>query len=210
MLGEKLSPYENERLGELLHAERFQLKMLYRELPTPAIDALDGEYDAQLLDQGEKFASKLTHRIFSSRGPWVGKAFRPLNESSGEGYNAFGTPEDRRAELPMDTYIGHSLVGQGDSFILDYRAKNRGAIRWLRGEVRPVSDSVFLGMGTFGPWAPKLKKLRRVIPFVMVKSDRPYLLAEDDGPTILKFETGKGSQESGSSESDGAAVSRAA
>ncbi|QEF99678.1 hypothetical protein Mal15_37440 [Stieleria maiorica] len=175
MLGETLSPPEKEQLAELMRLDRFRLKMLYWDLPTPSIADLAGEYDAQLLDQGDPLGTFLTRTLFGSKGPWLGKAFRPISDTCGEGYNAFGTVEDRRALLPMDTSIDHSLVVPGDSFILDYRHRNWGPICWLRGEVRRVSESVFLGMGTFGPRRRNLHKFRRVIPFVMVHCDRPYL-----------------------------------
>ncbi len=186
MLGENLCSTDRDRLDELLQTSRFHLKRMYRDLAEPKMFDVRDEYDAQLLDQGEGFASVITRAIFRSQGPWIGKAFRPINETTGEGYNAFGDVEDRQAKLPMDTYIGHSLVADGQSFILDYRAKNWGPIRWLRGEVRQVSDSILLGLGTFGPRSKGLHKLRRVIPFVMVKSDRPYLLSADNRPAVQK------------------------
>ncbi|QDV43274.1 hypothetical protein Enr13x_31290 [Stieleria neptunia] len=178
MLGQNLSAGEQDQLADLLTLDRFRLKMVYWELPTPTMADVSGEYDAQLLDQGDRFGSFLTRRAFGSKGPWVGKAFRPLSHCDGEGYNAFGTVEDRKALLPMDTYIDYSNIVPGDSFILDYRSKNRGPIRWLRGELRQVSPNVLLGMGTFGPQARRLHKLRRVIPFVLARSDREYLGGE--------------------------------
>ena len=176
MIGKDLSFREKDRLVEILSADRLRVKMIYWDLPTPTMSDLDGEYDAQLLNQGDRVGSFLTHTIFGSKGNWIGKAFRPLSGTTGEGYNAFGEVEDRQALLPMDTYLDHSLVVTGYSYILDYRLRNRGPIRWLRGEVRKVSDSVFLGLGTFGPRKRELHKLRRVIPFVMVRSEREYLL----------------------------------
>ena len=181
MLGQNLSEGELVQLDELLKLDRFRLKMVYWGLPTPAMADVAGEYDAQLLDQGDRFGAFLTRRAFGSKGPWIGKAFRPLSHADGEGYNAFGTVEDRKALLPMDTYIDHSKIVPGNSYILDYRSKNRGPIRWLRGELRQVSSNVLLGMGTFGPWARRLHKLRRVIPFVLVRSDREYLGGERVG-----------------------------
>lgn len=64
------------------------------------------------------------------------------------------------------------LLDQG-SRLETYR--NRGPIRWLVGELRLVSVDVLLGMGIFGLRASKLRALRRVIPFLLVRSDREYL-----------------------------------
>ncbi|PAY20618.1 hypothetical protein CKO51_05210 [Rhodopirellula sp. SM50] len=178
MLGQNLSAGEQDQLAELLKLDRFQLKMVYWDLPTPAVADVAGEYDAQLLDQGDRFGAFLTRVAFGSKGPWVGKAFRPRSHTDGEGYNAFGSVEDRKALLPMNTYIDHSNIVPGNSYILDYRSKNRGPIRWLRGELRQVTANVLLGIGTFGPQARRLHKLRRVIPFVLVRSNREYLGGE--------------------------------
>ena len=179
MLGQDLPSDEKDRLAELLNTERFGLKLIFQDLPAPCMTDVIGEYDAQLLDQGDRFGSYLTRKVFGSKGPWIGKAFRPLTESTGEGYNACGAVEDRKAILPMDTYIGHSFIVHGHSYMLDYRKKNWGPIRWLVGELRQAGPDLLLGMGTFGPRARKLHKLRRVIPFVLVRSDRPYLGEEN-------------------------------
>ena len=174
-LGLNLPADEKYRLDDLLRLNRFDLKMLYWSLPTPTIADVDGEYDAQLLHQGDPIGSLMTRLCFGSKGAWIGKAFRPISADSGEGYNAFGSIEGRQPLLPMDTYIGHSQIIPGLSFILDYKNKNRGPIRWLVGELRPVSGSILLGIGTFGPRGPRLARLRRVIPFVLVRSDREYI-----------------------------------
>lgn len=184
MLGQNLTSVEQGQLNELLQLDRFRLKMMYWELPTPAIGEVAGEYDAQLLDQGDRVGTLVTRKLFGSKGPWLGKAFRPLSNTEGEGYNAFGSAEDRQALLPMDTYIDHSNIVPGYSYILDYQGKNWGPIRWLRGELRTVSPSVLLGMGTFGPRRRSLHKLRRVIPFVLVLSDRGYLDHDQSAPSM--------------------------
>ena len=190
-MGEQLDENSQTKLNEILGLNRFDLKMLYWELPTPAIEIVSGEYDAQLLDQGDPIGSFITRRIFGSRGQWLGKAFRPLSSSNGEGYNAFGTPRDREALLPMDTYIGDSFIVPGNAYMLNYRAKNSGPIRWLLGELRQATPEILLGMGTFGPRGQRLAKLRRVIPFVLVLSDRPYLNCGErtDVETVPDFAT---------------------
>ena len=175
MLGQNLSVGEQEPLTALLSADRFQLKQIFINLPTPTVPEVIGEYGAQLLDQGDRLGSFVIRKVFGSKGPWIGKAFRPLSETEGEGYNAFGLIDEREPLLPMSTYIGHSFIVPGESYILDYRRKNRGPIRWLFGELRQVNSTILLGMGTFGPRSASLRRLRRVIPFVLVCSDRAYL-----------------------------------
>ena len=175
MLGRNLSSHEKSQLHTFLGTERYRLKLIFRDLQAPVMSEVAGEYDAQLLDQGDRLGSYVTRKIFGAKGPWIGKAFRPLSDTSGEGYNAFGSVKNRTTMLPMDTYIGPSAIVPGHSYVLDYRNKNWGPIRWLKGELRQASPNLLLGMGTFGPRVRNLHKLRRVIPFVLVRSDRPYL-----------------------------------
>lgn len=170
-----LSRADQETVQKLVDADRGALKRYFAELPPAPILETFGEYDAKLLDQGGRFAQSMTRKAFASAGAWLGKAFKPLSEFHGEGYNSFGTVESREARLRMDTYIARSAFAPGPSFILDYRERNLGMIQWLVGELRMVNRSILLGMGTFGPRATKLKKLRRVIPFLLVGPVRPYL-----------------------------------
>ena len=175
MVGEQLNAKDRKTVQKLIHADRGALKRYFAELPPAGILETFGEYDAQLLDQGGSFPQWLTQKAFGTAGPWLGKAFRPLSQNHGEGYNSFGTLDSRQARLQMDTYIARSAFTSGPSFILDYRERNLGMIQWLVGELRTVNRSILLGMGTFGPRARKLKKLRRVIPFLLVGPVRSYL-----------------------------------
>ncbi len=162
------------RLEALMRLNRVQLKYLYWSLPTPALTEITGEYDACLLDQGDRVACVVTRLCFGLNGHWIGKGFRPTSDTQGEGYNAFGSIENRTTDYLMDTYIGDSSIIPGKSFILDYRAKNRGPIRWLVGELRVLSNSIVLGIGTFGPRGSKLRRMRRTIPFTLIRSYRAY------------------------------------
>ena len=184
MIGEQLNAKDQSTLAKLIDADRGALKRYFAELPPARMTETFGEYDAQLLDQGGSFPQYLIRTAFRSAGPWLGKAFRPLSEYHGEGYNAFGAIENREARLRMDTYIARSSFASGPSFILDYRERNLGAIQWLFGELRMVSHSILLGMGTFGPRATRLKKMRRVIPFVLVGPTRQYL--GEEGVVVLE------------------------
>ncbi|MEL6106216.1 MAG: hypothetical protein AAFU85_09270 [Planctomycetota bacterium] len=175
MLQQKLSQQDQQTVQKLVDADRGSLKRFFEELPPARILETAGEYDAQLLDQGGGFAQFATRKAFGTAGKWLGKAFRPLSEYHGEGYNSFGDVDSPEARLRMDTYIARSSFATGPSFILDYRERNLGMIQWLVGELRMVNRSVLLGMGTFGPRAAKLRKLRRVIPFLLVGPVRPYL-----------------------------------
>lgn len=189
MIGEQLNAKDRETVQKLIDADRGTLKRYFAELPPAGIFETFGEYDAELLDQGGSFPQWLTEKAFGTAGSWLGKAFRPLSEHHGEGYNSFGTLDSRQARLRMDTYIARSAFASGPSFVLDYRERNLGMIQWLVGELRMVNRSILLGMGTFGPRASKLKKLRRVIPFLLVGPVRSYLGMEGE-ITFKKMATG--------------------
>ncbi|QDT01823.1 hypothetical protein K227x_01910 [Rubripirellula lacrimiformis] len=172
------TPGERVLYDALFGASRFELKITFWDLPAPSIADVAGEYDALLLNQGHWIESRLIRAAFGSRGPWFGKAFRPINDFVGEGYNCFGTHDAPIQDLMMDTYIDHSHLVTGPSFILDYRQRNQGMIRHLVGELRVLSPSILLGMGTFGPRGRRQRRLRRVIPFALIQSGRPYCIGD--------------------------------
>ncbi|WP_143544083.1 hypothetical protein [Rhodopirellula sp. MGV] len=146
------------------------MKIIYRDLAAPAIADVHAEYGSVMLSQGDRFCTCIVRKLFSCKGPWIGKGFCPIDRERGQGYNVFGTPDSRKVLLPMDTYIGGSNVVNGAAYILDYRKRNRGAVCWLRGELRVLSENLLLGMGTFGPWNPRWAKLRRTIPFLLYRT----------------------------------------
>ncbi|MEO1614544.1 MAG: hypothetical protein AAFV88_01760 [Planctomycetota bacterium] len=172
MIGQQLSPNEQAELQQLMVADRMTIKQKYWSLPEPSIGDIQGDFDARLLDQGRGMGAVMTKLLFGMKGPWLGKGFQPESETTGSGYNTFGDAQDYRRELLMDTYIDHSKIIPGFAFILDYRHRNWGAIRWLRGELRAITPDLVLGIGTFGPRPNVFRKIRRVIPFVLVRSTR--------------------------------------
>ncbi|MEM6472872.1 MAG: hypothetical protein AAF802_25145 [Planctomycetota bacterium] len=173
MIGQHLSQEETDELQTLRESDRLAIKLKYWSLPEPSITDIRGDFDAELLSQGRGVGAVLTRALFGLRGSWLGKGFSPTSETQGTGYNTFGSEDDFRRELRMETYIDHSNIVPGHSFILDYRATQRGAIRWLRGELRMITSDLVLGIGTFGPRKNSLHRIRRVIPFVLVRSARP-------------------------------------
>ncbi len=169
-------------INELIVMKRSKIRSLYRQLSAPNVLDVFGEYDAMLLSQGGRLKDWLTARAFQARGNWIGKAFRPLSDQHGEGYNAFVNPSGRYGKLPMDTYIGDSLISDGNAFILDYRKKSPGIMSWLVGELRMVNSHVLLGIGHFGPRNAQWRSLCRMIPFLLIGPVRHYL--GESGSTI--------------------------
>ena len=159
---------------------RVELKHLYWNLSTPSIEDIAGEYDAVMLCQGKPLAQALVLGLFNSRGRWMGKAFRPdppprIHPPTGRGYNVFGTSDNRFAKLPIRTEINHSQIIPGMAYILRYDQHRYDPIRWLVGELRVLTQQVVLGFGTYGPRGDRWTPYRRVIPFALVRTDRPLL-----------------------------------
>jgi hypothetical protein len=83
----------------------------------------------------------------SPRGYWLGKAFRPLTETTGEGYNRWRFPGGVvKRNLRMATRMGKSLVDDKMSYILDYSVFHSSMS--LVDELRKLDESIYLGIAT--------------------------------------------------------------
>ncbi len=158
----------------LRESDRLNLRRLFHTLPPPRIDSLDGEYDAELLSQGGPILRVVTSGLFGMHGRWLGKAFRPVGEDVGEGYNYFHSRGSIVHRMPMDTSISTSSLDDQPSMKLSYRTRNRGLIRQLVGELRQVTPKILLGVGLFGPTIARRDVYRRKIPFILVGPCRQY------------------------------------
>jgi hypothetical protein len=130
----------------LMHLDK--LKELFDSLPATAMAELDGEYLATPLDQGNRLANMVAPLATNIYGRWLGKAFSPLSDEKGRGYNWFQTTRGVRRTLTMKTHVSDSVISPGKSYIVDYCAQHTGLPAMsLFDELRTVSDGVFLGFG---------------------------------------------------------------
>lgn len=137
-----------EKLLALTQAEGIAL---WRTLPAVPMAEMNGHYmglgpDAKDVAYQKGYA-KFMFDETSPRGYWLGKAFRPLTETTGEGYNRWrftGGKVDRN--LRMATRMGPSLIDGKPSYILDYSAFNPRST--LVDELRKLDDFVYLGAAT--------------------------------------------------------------
>jgi hypothetical protein len=173
-----LAPHHQRLLHDLRTADRRRLKVLFRESPAPTIAELDGEYAAELLDQGTWLANWLIRRMFRSAGNWTGKAFQRIDADRGIGYNCFWDGSHKAKRLPMLTYLEETPLAGGESFILDYALTTRGIMRTMRGQVRRLQEGAYLGFGSVGPKFGK-RSARRLIPFVLIGPTQPFDLPSD-------------------------------
>ncbi len=172
-----LASQHRQMIHELRSADRRHLKVLFRGSPPPTIRELDGEYAAELLDQGTWLANWLVRKVFRLTGNWTGKAFQGIDASYGIGYNCFQDGSQQVKRLPMLTYLEETAWAAGKSLILDYAITTRGIVRTMRGHVRRLQPGIYLGFGSVGPYFGN-RDSRRQIPFVLVGPTQPFELPD--------------------------------
>ncbi|MFK0007874.1 hypothetical protein ACIQTZ_12555 [Paenarthrobacter sp. NPDC090520] len=133
-------------LEGLLSLTQPQALELWGKLPSPTLDEMNGHYAGFIPDpQGR---GSLMFDEASPVGYWLGKAFRPLDDNLGEGYNRWRYPGGRvERNLRMTTRIEDSIIDGKPCFVLDYNAVYSGMT--LYDELRKVDDGVFLGTATY-------------------------------------------------------------
>ncbi|MBI2691950.1 MAG: hypothetical protein HYX29_08415 [Solirubrobacterales bacterium] len=169
---------------DLREAGSFELLSFFRDLPSPGIKEMNGDYDATLLQQ-PSLAAEINgfFAVGLPFSPWLSKGFRPVNETEGRGYNSFRQLGKVIQRYPMRTMIAPSRYDGRDSYTLIYRAYRSmcGAINMVD-EIRRVNDGLYLAIGTWG----FTKRQRQIpLPFALRATDRPY--AGDIGTPAASF-----------------------
>ncbi len=148
---------------------------LFTTLDAPSISEMRGEFDGTPLRQPNPFRTGVAFvKVVNPLYPWLAKAFRPIDETSGRGYNihrrAIGGREIQRD--PMLTRIATSHIDGRPAFQLDYRPFDtlNGRIN-LVDDVRRVRPGVYLG---FGFWGFTDRQSRVLQPFMLEATARPY------------------------------------
>lgn len=193
------------RYEDLMKLNRKQIMELFSLLDAPAMSEMRGEYRAVLLDSGyiiNIFLAKLY--LHFTWGDWQHKAFEPLGETYGHGYNTFITTQSklyenyfvavfvkimsivrsffrlhnpqRLARIMLNkTSIVSSVFDSRPSFQLSYRDYNTFFTNTMTDEVRRVNDKLFLGIGRLTITFGKFNPM----PFVMIGLPDPWI-----GPDI--------------------------
>lgn len=134
-------------LAALSHTE---FLALFARLPAPGLAELDGEYDAILADQGSALMTWLGRRAIDLRGRWLGKAFAPLDEVQGQGYNRFQQGSQLRRKYRMSTCITASQQDGAPCLQLDYRPfKSLFGRLAMVDELRRVRSGLYIGLGSY-------------------------------------------------------------
>lgn len=144
---------------------------LFRQLDAPTLADMDGEFVATLLDQGSPAMNVISSFTTNVPRRWLGKAFEPLSDTEGHGYNWFQGGERTVRRYRMKTYLGESAVDGGRSYVLEYRPYNSGFMRTMVDEVRCVSPGLYVGLGRvgFGRWMRM-----RLYPFMLEGPVGPF------------------------------------
>lgn len=196
-LGKPLTDYTYE---DLMKLGRPQLMELFSGLDAPPMTEMRGEYRAALLDSGHVINSFLAWLfLYFTWGAWQHKAFEPLDDRHGHGYNTFITTQPRlyenyfAASLMKIVHIVRSLFRPSSpqrmarimlnktsmvpsvfdgrpSFQLSYRDYNTFYTSTMTDEVRKVNDHLYLGIGRLTVTLGKMNPM----PFVLMGPPAPW------------------------------------
>jgi hypothetical protein len=193
---------------DLQKLNRQQLVAVFHQLASPEVSRMRGEYRAILLDSGNamnRFLSMLF--LYFTWGMWLHKAFEPLSERHGHGYNtflttlpkvpenvflagaaslaglvrsAFGSSAPQRMVRMMcnKTFIGPSVFDQRTSFHLIYKEYNSFYTSTMKDEVRKVNDTLYLGLGRLTITLGKINPF----PFVLMGPPEPWVGPDEGFP----------------------------
>jgi hypothetical protein len=200
--GKHLKDYTFEVLMGL---NRKQLIELFCRLDAPDMSEMRGEYRAAFLNCGNIiniFLGRLF--LFFIWGAWQHKAFEPLGEKHGHGYNTFITTQPglyencfiaifikilnivlslfrwkysmRMARIMLNkTSLVSSVFDGRPSFQLSYRDYNTFFTSTMTDEVRKVNDNLYLGIGRLTVTFGKYNPM----PFALMGPPEPWV-----GPDI--------------------------
>lgn len=197
---------------DLLKMTRPELMDLFRRLDAPAMSEMHGEYRAALLDNGHMIGKFLSWMyLYFTWGNWQHKAFEPLSERHGHGYNTFITSEpvlhencfkalgmkivsivkslfrmnnpQRLARIMLNkTGIVSSVFDGRPSFQLSYRDYNTFYTNTMTDEVRKVNDRLYLGIGRLSVILGKFNPQ----PFVLMGPPGPWVGPEIPYPDMAE------------------------
>jgi hypothetical protein len=124
----------------------------FKTLESPSLAEMQGEYDGRLLRQPH-FPATLFWNVMLKNPAWLwlGKAFRPVSDEAGRGYNTFRFLGRIVQRYPMATLVGPSRYDGRPAFQLVYRAYHSicGAVHMVD-EVRRIRAGAYLLIGTMG------------------------------------------------------------
>jgi len=150
-----------------------QLLAQFATLEVPDIGEMQGEYAASLLAQPSSLAHVAGQAtLYNPLRRWLCKAFRPVDDKTGRGYNTFVQGGRIVQCYPMLTMIAPSRFDGRPAYQLVYRHFHStcGSIHMVD-EVRRLAPDLYLGIGTYGFTDAQ----RRIAyPFLLKGPQAPY------------------------------------
>lgn len=165
-------PFTREALARMSCRE---LMALFATLDAPPLVEMNGEYAASLLAQPGLLSGLIGRATVGNPvmpGRWLCKAFRPVTDERGRGYNGFAQLGRTVSRFPMQTLMAPSRYDGRPAYHLVYRAYRSlcGHIHMVD-EVRRVAPGLYLGIGT---WGFSDRQRRIPLPFVLEGPVAPY------------------------------------
>ena len=110
----------NSKLIDVHQLSTEQLVALFSTLQAPSIEEMHGEYAASMLSQPNPLATLAGLSLTNPLLPWQSKAFRPVNQLTGRGYNTFLLGRKTIQLYPMHTLIAPSRFDGQPAYQLVY------------------------------------------------------------------------------------------
>ncbi len=187
---------EGWTVKKLKQMSRDELLELYKTLPAPSFEEMDGEFDGHTLDTGSELGNQYSEWIMNktAMGVWKGKAYTPKTSTIGEGYNRYVIDGKEKHHLRFGTDMSVSLFDEKPTFRMRYAAfKNLSARNDLIDEIRKLDDGIYLCTGAA---LDKDGNRGRPTPFCLTGPIREYdhetefyFGDEINKPAIVPFDT---------------------
>jgi hypothetical protein len=157
-----LAKSSQKALDDFMALQLTKCLEVWLTLQPPQFGELNGEYRGDFLpnynDVHKQHVSVTLRDVNGPRGYWIGKAFLPLGQVTGEGYNIWRMSDGRVVRnVRYGTHVGTSRIDGRLTVAMTYASFNRGSgasgfgIGWKTDaidEIRKLTDGVYVGAAT--------------------------------------------------------------
>ena len=139
-------------MEQLLSLNHDEVISMWLSSDAVSLEELQGHFTGFVPNRADPERQAKMHNFLfdenSSRGYWLGKAFKKTGDNEGEGYNLFRFPGGEIRHIGRyTTEVGPSLVDGKPSLLLYYGAFHENAPRFMD-EFRKLDDYIYLGVGS--------------------------------------------------------------
>ena len=145
--------HEPWTIDKLMALPLDQMQELWKTLPAPDFNELDGEYDGHAPDGGDEDVrrrkAEMMYDETSRQGYWLRKAFHPTSAAQGQGHNVWRKARGIIRRMRYGTYAGASLIDGKPAFLVRYGDfKTPAGDIDLVDEIRKLDDGLYIGAAT--------------------------------------------------------------